>query len=74
MVATTSVSTAGVVQPSSLRPAESSAVDASISRYLMAGERVRGVMDLGYKLGIGLLVLVALAWAFGLLPGAVRLF
>jgi hypothetical protein len=31
-------------------------------------------MDLGYKLGIGLLVLVALAWAFGLLPGAVRLF
>jgi hypothetical protein len=30
--------------------------------------------DVGWKLGVGLVVLIVIAWAIGILPGAVRLF
>ena len=55
-------------------PVDSPAVDASIARYRLAGERVRGLADVVWKLCVGLMVLVALAWTLGILPGAVRLF
>jgi hypothetical protein len=53
---------------------ESAAAETSITHYLAAGDRVAGLMDVTWKLGIALLVLVVVAWAIGVLPGAVRLF
>jgi hypothetical protein len=47
--------------------------DASIARYLGAGDQMLGVMDLTFKVCIGLAVVVIAAWAIGLLPAAVRL-
>jgi hypothetical protein len=52
----------------------SPATDASIAAYMASGERVRTLMDIGWKVCLALFVLVALAWAFGALPGAVRVF
>jgi hypothetical protein len=54
--------------------AENAAVDASIAAYITAGERMQTLMDLTWKLCAVLAVLVALAWAFRLLPIAARLF
>lgn len=48
--------------------------NASILAYLESGERIRQVMDLAFKACVAVLVLVALAWALGVLPGAVKLF
>ncbi len=53
---------------------DSPAATASIDRYIASGERARVLTDLTWKLCLGLLVLVALAWAFAVLPGAVKLF
>ncbi len=53
---------------------ESPAASASTTRHLASAERVLGMTDVGWKLGVGLVVLIAIAWAIGLLPGAVRLF
>ena len=53
---------------------ESSAANASIARYLRAGEGMAGFMDLAWKVCAVLFVLVAAAWALGILPGAYRLF
>jgi hypothetical protein len=53
---------------------DSPAARASIARYIASGERVRGLMDLMWKAALGLIVLIVLAWASGLLPGAVKLF
>jgi hypothetical protein len=53
---------------------ENAAADASIARYLSAGEDVARFMDLGWKICAVLFVLVAAAWALGILPGAYRLF
>jgi hypothetical protein len=61
-----------VVEPSKL--GVSVASDASIAAYLAAGQRMATVMDLTLKVCVALLALVALAWVFGLLPGAVKLF
>jgi hypothetical protein len=47
---------------------DSQAITASIERYLASGERVRMLTDVGFKVCIGLAVLVVLAWALGLLP------
>jgi len=53
---------------------ENSAANASIARYLRAGEDMAGFMDLAWKVCAVLFVLVAAAWALGILPGAYRLF
>ena len=54
--------------------AESPAGTASATRYAASGERALSLSDLGWKLCLGLLVLIVVAWAVGVLPGAVRLF
>ena len=54
--------------------ADSPATTASIARYLDSGKRVGALLDVAWKVGVGLVVLVALAWLFGVLPGAVKLF
>jgi hypothetical protein len=53
---------------------ENPAVNASIARYLSAGEDMAGFMDVGWKICAVLFVLVAATWALGILPGAYRLF
>jgi hypothetical protein len=63
----------GVPPPSAALP-ESPAATASIDAYLKSGESVRSLADVMMKVGIGVFVLVALAWAAGVLPGAVKLF
>lgn len=75
MVASTGAPVVDVIQSSgTLSRIDSPETDASISRYLASGERVRALMELGWKVCAVLMVLVALAWAFGALPGAVKLF
>jgi hypothetical protein len=54
--------------------AESPVAMASTIRYIASAERVLALSDVGWKLGVGLLVLVLIAWAIGLLPGAARPF
>ena len=53
---------------------DSPAANASIANFVRAGEQMLTLMDVTWKVGAGLFVLVALAWALGVLPGAVRLF
>jgi hypothetical protein len=45
-----------------------------MARYVASGQGARDVMDLVVKVCVGLVVLIALAWALGVLPGAARLF
>jgi len=52
----------------------SSAIDASIAAYLAAGERMRIVARFVGFASVAVLVVTAVAWALGLLPGAVKLF
>ena len=54
--------------------AESPAATASASRYVASADRVLALSDLGWKLCVGLVVLIVVAWAVGALPAAVRLF
>jgi hypothetical protein len=64
-----------VVEPSTLAwLGESAAADANIAAYLNAGDRMRVIMELTMIACAGLLLVVIVAWAVGLLPGAVRLF
>jgi hypothetical protein len=53
---------------------ENPAANASIARYLSAGDDVARFMDVGWKICALLFVLVAAAWVLGILPGAYRLF
>jgi hypothetical protein len=53
---------------------DNAATDASIAHYLSAGDSIATLMDLTWKICAALFVLVAVAWAMGMLPGAVRLF
>jgi hypothetical protein len=75
MVELAAASTLGVVNPPTAAslPADA-AIDASIARYLGAGERASTVMVMSMRVCIALLVLVVVAWALGLLPVAIRLF
>lgn len=73
MVASTGSLTASEPPPQSTL-VDSPAADASTIRYLVSGERVLALMDVVWKLCLGLIVLVVLAWAFGALPIAVKLF
>jgi hypothetical protein len=75
LVESTGVSAHAAAQPliqSEL--AERPAATASVIRYLASGERALTLSDLGWKLCVGLLVLIAITWAVGILPGAVKLF
>ncbi len=47
---------------------------AKIDAYLGAGERAAVLFDAVWKVCAGLMVLTAVTWVLGLLPGAVRLF
>ena len=53
---------------------ESPAASASVTRYTASAERALALSDVGWKLGVGVLVLIVVAWATGVLPGAVRPF
>ncbi len=61
-------------QAPSTGPVATPATTASIDAYLESGERIRGLTDLALKVCMALLVLIAVAWAVGVLPGAVKLF
>jgi hypothetical protein len=75
MVDVTISSGVALVEPPTAVPlADNPATDASIAAYLGAGERMQTLMDLTWKACAGLLVLIVIAWAIGLLPVAVRLF
>jgi hypothetical protein len=63
-----------VEPPTAARLGDNAATDASIAAYLGAGERMQSLMDLTWKTCAGLLVLIVVAWALGMLPVAVRLF
>jgi hypothetical protein len=52
----------------------SPAVTASIDAYLGAGDGMARVMSITMVVGLALIVLVAVGWALGMLPGAVKLF
>jgi hypothetical protein len=65
----------GVVEPPTAAwLVDNPAANASIARYLSAGELMQSVMDVTWKLGAVLFILVLAAWVLRLLPGAVRLF
>ncbi len=70
----TSPGVAAVEPPTAGRLGDNPITDASIAAYLGAGERMQTLMDLTWKTCAGLLVLIVIAWAMGLLPVAVRLF
>lgn len=75
MVQLTSAPTSSLAEPPVVAwLGDNAASDASIARYLAAGDRMRAIMDAGLKICAALAVLVIAAWALGLLPGAVRLF
>jgi hypothetical protein len=46
---------------------------ASIGAYVDAGNRMLTVMDMTLKVCVVVFAVVAVAWALGILPGAVRL-
>ena len=54
--------------------ADSPAAQAGIAAYIASGESVRALMDIAWKVCVGLIVLIVLAWALGALPAAVKLF
>jgi hypothetical protein len=62
-----------VVQPAQTHAqlGSSAVVDASIAAYLGAGDRMAMIMGLTMKVCGALIVLLALAWALRVLPGAV---
>jgi hypothetical protein len=61
-------------QPPSARLADTPTTTASTAHYLESGERTRRLMRLAFTLCVAVLVVVALAWMLGVLPGAVKLF
>jgi hypothetical protein len=64
----------GAVTQVTLNQVVRAETQASIDRYLGAGDQMAGVMDATLKVCGGLFVLVLAAWALGVLPAAVRLF
>jgi hypothetical protein len=53
--------------------ADASETQASIAAYLGSAERMLAVTDVAWKLCAGLMVLIVVAWAAGVLPSAIRL-
>jgi hypothetical protein len=63
-----------VLQPApQSRLADDPATQASIAAYLGSAERMLAVTDLTWKVCAVLLVIVLVAWAAGVMPGAIRL-
>jgi hypothetical protein len=58
--------------PSGIAPNQS--IIDGIDAYLGAGDHMARMMDITGKICMALIALIALAWAIGVLPGAVRLF
>jgi hypothetical protein len=52
----------------------SAASNAGIVRYLEAGERMLVLMEFTWKLCAVLAAVIVVAWVFGVLPGAAKLF
>ena len=73
MVALTS-DAAVVLQPAP-QPglADNPATQASIASYLGSAERMLALTDITWKVCAALLVIVLVAWAAGVLPGAIKL-
>jgi hypothetical protein len=75
MVASSVASAIAVeAQPPLADLTETPATTASIAAYLNSGERARSLSDVALKVSMVALVLIALAWALRVLPGAVALF
>jgi hypothetical protein len=76
VVVPTHVSGIAVAEPAHSAAAlgSSAEIDASINAYLGAGDGMATIMKLTMWACGALIVLIAIAWAFGALPGAVRLF
>ena len=75
MVVSTGAPAVAAAQPlSQSNLADTPTAAASMARYVASGQGARDVMDLVFKACVGLVVLIALAWALGVLPGAVKLF
>jgi hypothetical protein len=75
MVQLATASTADDVEPPvATWLGDSPDADATFARYAAAGDRMRVIADVGLKICAVLAVLVLVAWALGLLPGAVKLF
>ncbi|HEV7666067.1 MAG TPA: hypothetical protein VGQ62_21220 [Chloroflexota bacterium] len=74
MAAVSAVTVVGAPPANVAQMGDRQETDASIAAYNLSGERMLRVMDLTWKTCVGLLALVALAWVFGVLPGAVRVF
>jgi hypothetical protein len=55
-------------------PATNQSINDGIDAYLGAGDHMAMIMDITGKICMGLIALIALAWALGVLPGAVKLF
>jgi hypothetical protein len=56
------------------RLGDNPATDRSIAAYNQAGESMRGLMDLVWKISVALFVLLVAAWLVGVLPIAVQVF
>lgn len=75
MVDLAAAATGSVAEPqTTVRLLDDAATEASVAAYLAAGERMGVFVDICWKVCAGLMVLVALAWVFGLLPAAVKVF
>jgi hypothetical protein len=75
MVASSAASAVALTeQPPAAGSVDSPTTTASIAKYLESGERTRELMALAFKVCVAVLVLIALAWMLGILPGAVKLF
>ena len=75
MVELSTAPTADIIEPPiAASLGDNAATDASIARYVVAGERMRVMADAGWKFCAAFAVLIVVAWALGLLPGAVKLF
>jgi len=53
--------------------ADTPETEASIAAYLGSAERMLAVTDVAWKVCAWLMVLILVAWAAGVLPGAIRL-
>lgn len=75
MVQASAAVPAPVVIQQTLAPsvAMGAATDASIAAYIAAGERMRILAGWVALAGVGVMLIVAIAWALGVLPVAVRL-
>jgi hypothetical protein len=58
--------------PASAWLADSPVANASIARYLAAGDSMRSITAIGLWVCVALFVIVAAAWLLGVLPMAVR--